>query len=159
MFTRMTIGPTLCRALCERLRPGMVTLECGSGLSTLVFLAAGCRHTALEHDPRFAPPLDGVRCVPLAGDPPWYDWVPSSSYDLILVDGPPQARGGRLGILRVAEALFRPTCTVILDDTDRGEERALARRIASQFRLDLENVAPRHAQDFGRCFSILSPRG
>jgi hypothetical protein len=156
----MTNGPfhdwTIPRELWDELRPmlraGMLTLECGSGLSTLLFDAAGCRHTALEHDRAFAAPSDSVVLVPLAGAPPWYDWEPTHPYDLILVDGPPQHSGGRDGIMRVFGILVHPTTVVILDDTNRPAERRLADTICRQFQL-----RPTHYMQHERGFSILTP--
>ena len=133
-----TIPRELWQMIRPMLRPGMVTLETGSGLSTLLLEAAGCRHTALEHDARFAAPSDCVVVAPLAGDPPWYDWQPSDTdagYDLILIDGPPGATGGRVGILRIIARLVRPETIVVLDDTHRADEDQLAATLSEQLGL------------------------
>ena len=121
-----TIPPELWERIRPMLRPGMVTLETGSGLSTLLLEGAGCRHTALEHDRRFAAATDSVVLAPLAGDPPWYDWEPTHAYDLILIDGPPQDAGGRAGILRVIDRLVHGRTIIVLDDTNRARESRLA---------------------------------
>lgn len=131
-FNIWTLTPRLWYDLRAMLRPGMVTLECGSGLSTLLFEAAGCCHTALENDPRFAPPSPSVILRPLTGDPPWYDWVPPRTYDLILIDGPTGSIG-RNGVLRVLGECLHEQSVVVIDDVHRPAENELARAIADRF--------------------------
>lgn len=118
----------------RRLKPGMRTLETGSGRSTTLFETAGCRHTALEHDRTWLAPHESLVLVPLTGDPPWYDWTPDGPFDLIFVDGPP-GQVGRAGIMRVLRDCLHPGTIVILDDTHRRPDRELAERIAREFGL------------------------
>jgi len=154
-FDDWTISRELWETLEKMLRPGMVTLETGSGLSTRLFDNSGCCHTALEHDERFATQSRSLVRVPLVGKPPWYDWQPPAAgagYDLILIDGPPQASGGRMGLLRVVDRLRKPETTFVLDDTHRRAENCLADRLAERFGLQRID----HAAADRRIFSILT---
>jgi len=135
VFNDWTIPRELWEMVRPTLRPGMVTLETGSGLSTLMFDAAECRHTALEHDPRFAAESDSVLLKPLVGDPPWYDWEPARPCELILIDGPPKYAGSRSGVLRVIDRLVTAGTVIVLDDTNRADEDQLAGRLAGRFGL------------------------
>ena len=156
-FTRWTIGPTLAAYLRELLRPGMRTLECGSGLSTRIFLDAGCDHIALEDDPKYRFEHPCVVVAPLIGKPPWYATWPRGPFDLILIDRPSAARGGRWGFLRAARDLIGPDTILILDDTQRKSDRELAGTIAKAFGMRKETIVPQHPKDFGRSATILHP--
>jgi hypothetical protein len=149
LFNDWTIPRKLWEIIRPMLGPGMTTLETGSGLSTLLFEAAQCRHTALEHDERFAAPSRCVLLRPLAGTPPWYDWEPTDRYDLILIDGPP-ASFGREGILRVFKRLVNDETIVVLDDTHRPAESRLAATICRGFGFEAKHYA-----EEGRGFAVL----
>ena len=131
-FCEWAISRRLWDVMRPMLSAGMVTLETGSGLSTLLVEAAGCRHTALEHDEEHAAPSDCVVVAPLVGKPPWYDWEPAHPFDLILIDGPP-GHVGRSGILRVFDRLIARSTIVVVDDTHRCEEKRLADTLCQKY--------------------------
>lgn len=142
------------------LRPGLRTLECGSGLSTKIFIEAQCDHIALEDDPRYAFNDPCVIVAPLEGKPPWYAVHPRGPFDVVLIDGPAAAKGGRWGIMRVAEKIIGPNSVVILDDTQRAEEKSLAMELQKAFGLSAKELLPKHPLDAGRHALILfSSRG
>jgi hypothetical protein len=138
-----------------RLAPGMRTLETGSGRSTGLFEAAGCAHTALEHDRKRRAPYPSVILTRLSGSPPWYNWEPGQPFDLIFIDGPP-GRIGRSGILRVLPRLLHRGTFIVLDDTQRRAERRLAGEIATRYQMNLD-VHTTRTFGISRGFSILSP--
>jgi hypothetical protein len=157
--TAWQAGPSLCSYLASKLRPGMKTLECGSGLTTWLFFGACCNHEALEHSRKYAPPLQSVLVRPLTGKPPWYDWEPSGGcYDLILIDGPPSKKGRRHGILRVVDRLVGPETVIVLDDTNRASENALADKLQERFGMQRTDVPAQYPMDNGRTFSVLEPQ-
>lgn len=117
------------------LKEGTRTLEFGSGTSTLLFDQAGCRHTALENNSKYAPDSPSVKICPLAGS--WYDWtipedVKDDPFEVILLDGP---RGSdvRSGFLQVADKLVSPRTTIIVDDTNRRKDSAIAEELIRRF--------------------------
>lgn len=157
LHTAWTLGPTLAEALRRLLRPNMRTLECGSGLSTQFFVAAGCDHVALEHDDRFAAPLAPVHLCRLTGNPPWYDWKPQGPFDLVLIDGPPADCGGRTGILPFVRELSHSRTIFVCDDTERPDDAQLADAIARQLGLTQILIAPTQPTDLARQGRILVP--
>lgn len=157
LHTAWTLGPTLASHLRHLLRPKLRTLECGSGLSTRLFVAAGCDHLALEHDQRFAAPLPPVHLCPLIGNPPWYDWKPQGPFDLVLIDGPPANCGGRTGILPFIRELSHSRTIFVCDDTERPDDAALADTIARQLNRTQILIAPTEPADLGRQGRILVP--
>ena len=126
------------------------TLECGSGLSTiLVGIIAkkrGYSHWALEHSQewalrveriltRYAIDSTVVLCInPLKdyGEFCWYNPPLKSmpgAFDLVICDGPPSStKGGRYGLVPIMKKRLRPGCTILLDDGEREQERTVADR-------------------------------
>ncbi len=151
------IGDACAEDLGRRLRPGMRTLETGSGRSTLIFEEHGCRHVALEHAARYAAPCRSVVLAPLVGEPAWYDWHPTAPFDLILIDGPPFFVG-REGILRVLDQCMTEQTVIFVDDTQRGSERRLAERIAHDHGRTLTTSWHRALGLYRRAYSVLEPR-
>lgn len=146
-----TLAPDALRFLArlvEALKPKYI-LEFGSGLSTRMLARscsdAGlqCRISSVDHDPEFGeaaiePALPGVKVrvqvAPIVARDFGGKLLPQyllnsrklasrHSADLILVDGPPIALGGREGALYQAVQLSRPGTLVLLDDADRTSER------------------------------------
>ena len=125
------------------------TLECGSGLSTLLLGAVaqqrGKEHWALEHLPEWAARVHRslsrhqVHAVKLCTAPlktyagyAWYDpplaRMPSA-FSMVVCDGPPaDTVGGRYGLVPVMRRRLAPGCVILLDDAVREHERAIARR-------------------------------
>lgn len=125
------------------------TLECGSGLSTLllgvVAQRRGFEHWALEHQREWSVRVQrglaryGLRAVrlstaalkPYAGfhwyDPPLGEMP--SHFAMVVCDGPPaQTLGGRYGLAPVMRDHLQPGCVILLDDASREDERTVARR-------------------------------
>jgi predicted O-methyltransferase YrrM len=140
-----------CIALVEGLRPRRI-VEFGSGISSLALTSACApmgddwRMWSIEHDPAFLElsrrllgaaglerRVDFV-LAPLvlrwiAGEErPVYHLPPETEVwekaDLIVIDGPPSALGGRGGVLYQAMSFARAGTVVLLDDADRDQERA-----------------------------------
>jgi predicted O-methyltransferase YrrM len=149
-----TLAPDALRfaiALVGELRPRHV-LELGSGLSTRALARAAseldvCFVSSLENDPeqalatRASLDRDGlservsVQAAPLVARDrggkvlPAYLFEPASlrspdPLDIVFVDGPPAALGGREGALYQFLEMTRPGSVFVLDDASRNEERA-----------------------------------
>lgn len=139
----------LAECIGRSLRSSGPTLECGSGLSTLLLgiiaQARGDSHWALEHIPSWAAKVQGhidkfgIDSVHLStrplkdyGEYCWYD-VPLESmpktFSLVICDGPPgETKGGRYGMVPVMRQRLGPGCIILLDDGEREQERAVAKR-------------------------------
>jgi hypothetical protein len=133
-------------------------LELGSGSSTQVLARASlqshalCCITSVEHDPDFRDStVRGLADQRQAGSPialqfaplvlrecggkllPVYRLRPQRfasprPADLVLIDGPPAALGGREGTLYQVLDFARSGTLVLLDDANRAEERAVLSR-------------------------------
>lgn len=130
-------------------------LECGSGVSTLI-MAYALRErghgkiVSLDHDARYAAKTRAVlerhdlhkwaevrvaelREVELEGERwPWYDTaqLPEGPFDLVVVDGPPEATRSQARFPAVPLLYDRltPDAMVVLDDHQRPDEQAAGRR-------------------------------
>ncbi len=135
------------------------TLECGSGLSTILVGAIakqrGYRHWVLEHKPEWAVKVHlqldryGIDSVVLCTKPLrdygeffWYDppldTLPED-FPLVLCDGPPgDTVGGRYGLVPVMRKRLTPGCIILLDDADREQEQVIARRWETELGVPFE---------------------
>lgn len=141
-------------------RPATV-VETGSGLSTLFLALAVRQHglatriVALEHHAHYAAQtrrllerhgvadLTEVRFAPLARThvpdhpTPWYDEsavADLTEVGLLLVDGPPKSTGraARYPAVPLLRPHFSQRCTIVVDDTARKGDRAVAERWADE---------------------------
>lgn len=124
-------------------------LECGSGLTTLALAAAaaasGRTLLSLEHlgtwatrsrsllPARVRPAATVVEAPIRRYDS--FDWYAlegcplPSEIGFVLCDGPPgSTRGGRYGLAPVLGPYLASGCILLLDDTQRAEERAIVQR-------------------------------
>lgn len=133
----------------KSLRPRL-TVELGSGTSTLVLAKSGARKIiSLDHSEKFGNQTrkmlasHGIRGVDiriheLENYPSGYKWYAKSTFkglakiDLLVIDGPPSSTNpdARYPALEHLIPLLSLKATVILDDVDREEERKLADAIA-----------------------------
>ena len=143
-------------ALEEYLRAGVAhvietddaILECGTGLSTLLFgavaQARGIEYWALEHLPEWSDRITHylerykatevhISTQPLRtyADFEWYDPPLAEmprSFSLVICDGPPsRTLGGRYGLVPVMRTRLKAGCVILLDDAEREQERQIAR--------------------------------
>jgi precorrin-6B methylase 2 len=159
--------------LVARLPKDAVVVEFGSGLSTVWMAAAALRESrgihiiSIDHDSRWgadtAAALErlGLRDAaevrigplePLPGaekaDAPWYALGALEGLDnihLLVVDGPPRGTGLNArypAVLHLKDRLVAGA-TIVLDDTDRQEERAIAQRWIEEFDADRDAVIER----------------
>lgn len=160
----------------------VLVVECGSGTST-VWLAATMRQrgsgrvVAVEHEEEFAEATrehlrrNGlqawaeVRCAPLTdvevGDRTfrWYDpacFEDLGGIDVLLVDGPPWRTGdlARYPALPVLAGRLGEGALVVLDDVDRDQERATARRWVEEDH-EGRRVVRRRRLDRAQVFEVL----
>jgi hypothetical protein len=125
------------------------TLECGSGLSTLLLGVVaerrGFEHWALEHQPVWSARVEkeavrhGLHRIRLCTVPlrqhgrfAWYD-APLArmprQFSMVVCDGPPNdTPGGRYGLVPVMRERLATGCVILLDDAERLDEREIARR-------------------------------
>jgi hypothetical protein len=129
-----------------------VILECGGGRSTIALAEAAAAYggvlVSLEHDPRYCDqtrrwlddrrlPAD-VRLAPLVNG--WYEpsaWEDLRGIGLLVVDGPPGRDGpeARYPALPLLVDRLEQDAAVILDDTDRPDERRILERWRDEFDL------------------------
>jgi predicted O-methyltransferase YrrM len=134
----------------KSIRPRL-TVELGSGTSTLVLAKSGARKIiSLDHSPEFgaqtremlaAHKVRGVeiRIHELESYSSGYKWYAKSTFkglskiDLLVIDGPPSSTNpdARYPALEHLIPLLSPNATIILDDADRDEERKLADAITA----------------------------
>jgi predicted O-methyltransferase YrrM len=129
----------------KRVKPRL-TVELGSGLSSLVLAKSGAKKiVSLDHSQEFGSQTremlasHGVRGVDIrihelesyAGKYKWYarsTFKGLAKIDLLVIDGPPSSTNSdaRYPALEHLIPLLSAKATVILDDVDREEERKLA---------------------------------
>lgn len=156
----------------KTLRPRL-TVELGSGTSTLVLAKSGARKIiSLDHSPEFGAQTRAmlethnvrgveIRIHELESYPSGYKWYAKSTLkglakiDLLVIDGPPSSTNpdARYPALEHLIPLLSPKATVILDDIDRDEERKLAEAIVKALP---SHVLTIHSHEKGT--AVISPR-
>lgn len=144
-------------AYLECVQPTSV-VESGSGSSTVLFSQYAEAHKAnilaLEGSPVFQKKTKEllekwntgkttrVIHAPLTREKegPWYQGDLPEHIDLALVDGPRQADGGRGAAMRHLMPRMSPGATIILDDTDRSEEKRTMSNWKRLYGLDFTSV-------------------
>jgi predicted O-methyltransferase YrrM len=137
-------------SLVRHLQPALV-VEFGSGVSTACLHRAcqdsnrSCRIVSIDHDPDYldsvrdefdgvGSPLITLHLAPIVARAPCQEFLPTYRFtpelvdvcrpaDLVLIDGPPDALGGREGVLYQVMDFAKPGSLVLLDDADRESER------------------------------------
>jgi predicted O-methyltransferase YrrM len=150
-----------------------LTVELGSGISTLVLAKSGAKKiVSLDHSVDFGTQTremlisHGVRGVEiriseLETYSRGYKWYAKATFkglskiDLLVIDGPPSSTNpdARFPALEHLVPLLSPKATVILDDVYRDEERKLADAIA--------NALPNHVLTIlshEKGTAVISPR-
>lgn len=139
------ISNELYEFICNLLPPNKTILELGSGRGTGL-LANTYEMISIEHDRKYVglhrsqyihAPITPFRkqCGVFPEDTGWYDRkvlareLPKYKYDLILIDGPPNATG-RGGFFKWKN-LFNLDVPMIFDDLHRKRELRLISRISS----------------------------
>lgn len=127
----------------ESIRPGLITLEFGSGLSTLLFDKKATNHTSIEHDAfwhkkvseKLSSKTIALLYSPIDENDKWYKWRPKEGYqcDLLLIDGPPGKHFKREGCLHYLADIMSPTSTILIDDTHRPNDLKLSNDIANMY--------------------------
>jgi predicted O-methyltransferase YrrM len=144
-------------ALATDLPDGAVIFEAGGGLSTMWMALAVAQSgrdvkiVSLDHQTQYAESTQAalerqritkgveVRFAPLksmestAGELQWYDptgWSDVKRIDLMFVDGPPGGTSvaARFPAFRLLEEALVDGAIIVLDDTDREEERTILER-------------------------------
>ena len=127
-------------------------VECGAGISSIVLgivcAATTKRIISLESDARWHESIFrtvrklglsnvDVRLAPLTSDGGVADWYDPAALrdvaeiDLFLCDGPPgDTRGGRTGCIPHVRGRLSRQAKIVVDDTSRPPERALAGSVA-----------------------------
>lgn len=128
-----------------------LTVELGSGISTLVLAKSGAKKIiSLDHSQEFGQQTRDlltmhsvrgaeIRINALESYPQGYKWYAKSSLksiskiDLLVIDGPPSSTNSdaRFAALEHLVPLLSAKATIILDDASRPEERKLADAIAA----------------------------
>ena len=129
------IGKEVWDCIAMHIPPNSKTLEFGCGMSTLLFDYSGHTHTAIDNSQKYIDlvkshnPSGGTTILhSLLGQNGFYVNIPSGPFDCILIDGP-AGEGNRNGVLDVIESLVRKGTAIVLDDTNRAQDKELSEAI------------------------------
>lgn len=140
-------------------------LECGSGLSSLVLATAivpSRRLISIEHDPAWASLVRAAMSRKLLARAElviaplrnygYFEWYAIDSLELpghigfVMCDGPPGSTyGGRYGLGPLLRDRLSPGCIVLLDDTQRPEERAIMNRWCEELPATIVHEGPTYS--------------
>lgn len=78
----------------------------------------------------------------------------TDEYSLFIIDGPPEATGGRLGLLKNLD-LFNLNCYILIDDINRDDDYKLFEELIKILNREYEIF---ENKEFGKKFGIIKPK-
>lgn len=121
----------------ENIKPKSVILELGSGFGSIA-LSLNYKITSIEQDTNWINLSNRVNYIYAPVVNGFYDrnvlkqQIPHK-YDLLIIDGPTKASGGRLGFLDNID-LFYTRCPILIDDIHRDDEILLYKTISNRLK-------------------------
>jgi len=152
-----SISPKMINWIFDNLPQDSIILELGSGYATKL-LVEKYKVYSIEQDPNWMNKYRGSNYIysPIK-DYENYKWYDLSfineidkNYDLLLVDGPTQASGGRYGLLEHIDKFYNSNAIIIFDDVNRKEDLDVMMKLSKKINRSFKVIFEPEKQ-FGIC--------